>query len=73
MVIARASKMSKDEMKWRAEDDARILSEAEAIKKDPARLKKAQAAAARMLKEITDKAVGMRKIAGQKAVHSFRK
>ncbi len=62
-VKASAPKMSKDEMKWCAQDDARTLAEAEVIKADPERLKRAQAAAKSMADEAEVKADAMEKIA----------
>lgn len=62
--LSGARKMSTEEKRWRAEDDARTLSEAEAIKRDPARLKAAQKAAVKLAKEAADKAAGMKKVAG---------
>jgi membrane protein involved in colicin uptake len=59
-------KMSAEEKRWRAEEDARTLAEAEVIKKDSARLKAAQQAAAKMAKEAADRAAGMSKIASKK-------
>jgi hypothetical protein len=59
-------KMSAEEKRWRAEEDARTLAEAEMIKKDSARLKSAQQAAAKMAKEAADRAAGMRKVASKK-------
>ncbi len=59
-------KMSKDELKWRAQDDARTLAEAEAIKADPERLKRAQDAAKGMADEAQVKAKAMTSIAGGK-------
>lgn len=39
------------DMKWRAESDARTIAEAEAVKRDPKRLKAASKEGARMGKE----------------------
>ncbi len=49
---------------WRAEDDVRSLTEAEAIKADSGRMKKAQKMAKVMLAEEKAKAEAMEKIAG---------
>ena len=57
----------KSEADWEAECDARTLSEAEVIKKDEGRLKKAQTAAERLAKEAADKAAAMKKVADPKA------
>ena len=51
---------------WEAESDARTLAEAEGIKAVPEKMKKAQAAAKRMLAEEKAKAEAMEKIAGAK-------
>ena len=42
---------SQQEEQWKAESDARTLAMAEAINKDPERLKKAQEAAGRLVKD----------------------
>lgn len=55
---------------WQAEDDARILTDAEAIKGDTNRLGKAQKAAKRMLKEQEIKAKAMKAIASGKPDYS---
>lgn len=59
-------KMSADEKRWRAEEDARTLAEAEAIKFDSSRLKAAKEAAKRMAGEANIKAKAMTKIASTK-------
>ena len=58
---------------WEAEEDARSLARAMAVKADPARMKKAKTAAGRILKEKTKDAKerkeeidGLRKISGGK-------
>ncbi len=61
--MAKRPKLSADEKKWRAQDDARTLAEAEAIKADEERLKAAQAAAKSMADEAQVKARAMTKIA----------
>jgi isochorismate synthase EntC len=43
--------MAKQEEQWKAEGDARTLAMADAISKDPERMKKAQKAAAGMVKD----------------------
>lgn len=55
--MAKGISMSKSESEWRAEDDFRTLAEAIKIKKDPARLKAAQAIAVKKMQaaeEIKD-------------------
>jgi DNA-nicking Smr family endonuclease len=49
--VHRPTKEEKErELKWQAESDVRTLAEAAAIKKDPARLKRARAMATEQLK-----------------------
>jgi hypothetical protein len=55
--------ISPDEKRWRAEDDARTLAQAEQIKADRERLQSAKDAAARLLAEEEERIRGMRKIA----------
>lgn len=52
-------KMSKSDREWEAENDARTLADAEAIKVDNTRLKRAQKAAKRMANEAQTKAAAM--------------
>ena len=52
--------------RWMAENDARQLADAEAIKSDPKRMKAASGAAQRMAKEDMRRAKAMEKIAGKK-------
>ena len=47
---------TKQEMDWKAESDARTLAQAELINKDPERLKKAQDAAGKMVKDAKEQA-----------------
>ncbi len=58
--------ISADEKRWRAEEDARVLAEAEKIKTDQPRLDAAQTAAKRMAEEEAERAKAMRKVAGSK-------
>lgn len=58
--------ISADEKKWRAQDDARMLAEAEQIKQDQTRLDAARQAAKEMADEETERAKAMRKVAGRK-------
>lgn len=58
--------MTMDERRWRAEDDARTLAEAERIKEDAARMTAAKEAAKRMADEEMERTKAMRKVAGQK-------
>lgn len=55
---------------WQAQDDARTLAFAEAIKQDPGRLKSAQEAAQKMVEQKREEADAMAKVAGQKANNS---
>jgi len=59
----------KSEEDWKAESDARTLVDAEAIKVDEPRMKKAQAAAKKMLDEEQARAEAMKKIAGAKMTY----
>ena len=52
--------------KWAAENDARTLAEAEAIKKDSPRLKAAAREAKKMVDEEMIKAKALRKVSGLK-------
>ena len=54
------------EKKWAAENDARTLAEAEAIKKDSPRLKAAAREAKKMVDEEMIKAKALRKVSGLK-------
>ena len=62
------SAIDKEQAKWAAESDARSLADAEAIKIDSTRLKKAQTAAKKMAKEETIRIDALRKIAGLKPI-----
>lgn len=54
--------ISVDERKWQAENDVETLTEAETIKKTPARLKAAKVAAVRMIQERQQKVNDMSKV-----------
>lgn len=56
----------KSEKDWEAECDARTLIDAEAIKADKARNKKALSAAKKMVKEKQDEAKAAQKVVGKK-------
>jgi len=58
-----AVKISKDEERWQAEDDARTLQMAEVIRNDPKRLKKAQEAAKKLAEEKRKEADAIAKVA----------
>jgi hypothetical protein len=49
-----SSEPTKQERDWKAESDARTLAMAEAINKDPERLKMAQGAAGRLVKDAKE-------------------
>jgi hypothetical protein len=51
-----SSEPTKQERDWKAESDARTLAMADAIGKDPERLKKAQDAAGKMVKDAKEQA-----------------
>jgi len=57
--------ISTDEKRWREEDDARTLAEAERIKNDPGRLSGAKTAAKRMVEEDKERIQAMSKVAGK--------
>ena len=56
--------LTKEDTKWMAESDARTLADADTIRNDSTRLKKAKDAAKRLAKEETVKTETLRKIAG---------
>lgn len=58
-----AETISNDEKEWRAENDARVLVEAEVIMGDPERLKAAQAKAKKMVEEKKRESEAMAKVA----------
>lgn len=68
--VEAAMTAKQEEEKWQAESDARTLAEAEVIRKDGPRLKKAQKAAKQMEKERKDEAEAMAKIANAKLDYS---
>lgn len=53
---------------YKAEWDAETLAEGETIKKDPARLARAEVAATKLADKETEKASAMRKVAGKRPV-----
>ena len=55
------SDIDSSENDWQAEQDARTMAEAEGIKSDPEKMKRAQKAAKRMLKEEEAKKKASRK------------
>lgn len=59
------STLSTDELRWRAQDDARALAIAESVKSDPARLTAAKAALAKMIVEKEEETKGLKKAAGK--------
>lgn len=59
-------RLSAEEMKWRARDDARTLARAEEIKADKERMKLAQAGAREILNEESKRLNGLNKVAGRK-------
>jgi hypothetical protein len=58
--------LSNDEKKWQAQDDARALAQAEEIKMDSARLKRAKDEAKKIAADDIKRAQAMKKVAGQK-------
>ena len=61
-------RLSAEEMRWRARDDARTLARAEEIKADKERMKLAQAGAREILNEESKRLNGLNKVAGRKTV-----
>ncbi len=57
------AKLSLEERKLRAENDARILADAKAIMDDPARMKAAANAAKKMLNEKQAELKGLKQVA----------
>ena len=55
--------ISKQEAKWRAEDDARTLMRAEEVRQDRARMHKAQQAAQQLATEKQKEAQAAKKVA----------
>lgn len=55
------------EAEWEAQDDARSLARAEQIKADPARLKAAQEAAKKLVKERREDIAAFSKVAGKQS------
>lgn len=51
-----ASKITFDEKKWQAEEDARIMANYQAIMESKSRMRAAQQAATRMAKDLTTRA-----------------
>ena len=62
-VMPKTNKLSADEKRWRAEEDARTLAEARVIADDPGRLVGAKRAALRMAEEEKDRASAMNSVA----------
>ena len=59
-------RLSAEEIKWRARDDARTLARAEEIKADKERMRLAQAGAREILNEESKRLNGLNKVAGRK-------
>ena len=55
--------MTEEDKKWRRRDDARILSQAEAIKADKQRMREAQIGAREILEEEAERTKGLEKVA----------
>lgn len=65
-------KLTKEQMAWRGQDDARTLAAAEAIKSDPRRLKMAAQEATKMAEESQRRADALSYVAGQKDAKKVR-
>lgn len=63
-------RMSAEDLRWRARDDARTLARAEEIKSDPERMKLARQSANEILKEEADRLKGLSKVVGKKTPKS---
>ena len=61
-----------EEAQWAAESDARTLADADSIKGNPVRMKKAKQAAKRMAKEETARTDALRKIAGLRPIGKIK-
>ena len=64
------STLSKDEERWRAEDDARTMAHYEEIMADSARKKAAIGAAKSMASDLNKRANAMNRVAGTKSTKS---
>ena len=64
------STLSKDEERWRAEDDARTMAHYEEIMADSARKKAAIGAAKSMASDLNKRANAMNSVAGTKSTKS---
>jgi len=64
--------MTAEDKKWRADSDARTLAESKIIEQDQTRMKMAKIAAKKMVKERTDEANAMKKVAS-KALSKIKK
>lgn len=71
--MPRTRKLTVDEKRWQAEDDARTLAAANVILQDPGRIKKAKTAAERMADEERERADALNKVATTKVVVSKEK
>ena len=61
--MATKAQIAREDKKWRAQDDARTLAEAQSIKKDPARMKAAVQEAKKMADDEAARAQSLRKVA----------
>lgn len=62
--------LSKDEKRWRAEDDARTMAHYEEIMADPTRKRAAIGAAKSMASDLNKRANAMNRVAGTKSTKS---
>jgi hypothetical protein len=58
-----AAKISKDEQQWRAESDANIMAQYQAITEDPNRMRRAIKVAQQQAKDLTKRANAMQNVA----------
>lgn len=62
------TKMSKEELDWRAEDDARILAQYQEILLDKARLSRAKKAATKEVTNLSNRLQIMKKVSATKSI-----
>lgn len=62
------TKISKEELDWRAEDDARILAQYQEILLDKARLSRAKKAATKEVTNLSNRLQIMKKVSATKSI-----
>ena len=61
------AKISKEELDWRAEDDARVLAQYQEILRDKARLSRAKKAATKEVTNVSNRLQIMKKVSATKS------